>query len=124
MPPNALIGIIDDDADFLAAISSLVRSLGCKVEGFNSAELFFDRGRVADFSCVISDIHMPKTDGFELTRILRRMLQDLPIILMTGRTGPDTERKAYNCGATVVMSKPFGFEDLTASFQRIGIMRK
>ncbi len=122
MPPTALIGIVDDDAEFLAALSSLVRSLGCKVESFSSAELLIDRANLFDFACVISDIHMPRMDGLELTRILRRTAQELPIILMTGRGAPELEKKAYSCGARSVVTKPFGFDELATSLKEIGVL--
>lgn len=122
MPPNTLIAIVDDDTDFLAALTSLVRSLGCKVESFSSVEAFFDRARAADFSCVISDINMPNMDGLELAQTVRKSQQDLPIMLMTGCAGPYLERRAYDCGATAFVCKPFGFKDLMAGFRQLGLM--
>jgi len=124
MPPTALIGIVDDDAEFLAALSSLVRSFGCKVESFSSAERLINRANLLDFACVISDINMPEMNGLELTSILRRTHTDhqLPIILMTGRDAPELERKAHNCGASVIVAKPFGFDELATSLKQIGVL--
>ncbi|EJJ28829.1 response regulator [Rhizobium sp. CF142] len=122
MPPTKLIGIVDDDVEFLAALGSLVRSLGCKVESFSSAELLIDRANFLDFACVISDINMPKVDGVELIDILRRKAEDVPIILMTGRGAPELEEKAYSCGARGFVTKPFGFEELASSLKEIGVL--
>lgn len=123
MPPAALVAIVDDDADFLAALGSLVRSLGYRVESFGSAEALIDRAKLSDFACVISDIHMPKMDGLELTAILRRTAQELPIILMTGRAAPELEKQAHSCGAHSLVTKPFGFDELAASLKEIGVLR-
>ncbi|AYG64642.1 MULTISPECIES: response regulator [unclassified Rhizobium] len=122
MPPIALIGIVDDDAEFLAALGSLVRSLGCEVECFSSAELLVNRANLPDFACVISDINMPKVDGLELIDILRHKAEELPIILMTGRGASDLEEKAYGCGARGFVTKPFGFEELASSLMEIGVI--
>jgi FixJ family two-component response regulator len=122
MPPNALIGIVDDDAEFLAALSSLVRSLGCKVESFSSAERLIGRPNLLDFACIISDINMPRMGGLELTNILRRTAQELPIILMTGRDVPELEKKAYICGARGFVTKPFGYGELATSLKEFGVL--
>lgn len=122
MPPTALIGIVDDDAEFLAALGSLVRSLGCKVESFSSAELLINRANLLDFACVISDINMTKVDGLELIDILRHRAAELPIILMTGRGAPELEEKAYSRGARGFVTKPFGFEELASSLREIGLI--
>ena len=122
MSPAALIGIVDDDAEFLAALSSLVRSLGCKVESFSSAELLIDRSNLLDFACIISDINLTKMNGLELTGILRRTAQDLPIILMTGRDVPELEKKAYICGARSFVTKPFGYGELATSLKEFGVL--
>lgn len=121
-PATALVGIVDDDAEFLAALASLVRSLGCKVESFRSAELLMDRANLLDFACIISDINMPRMDGFELAGILRRTALEVPVILMTGRGSPELEEKAYSCGARGVVTKPFGFAELAVSLKEIGVL--
>lgn len=122
MPSTALIGIVDDDAEFLAALDSLVRSLGCKVECFSSAELLINRADLMDFACVISDVNMPKVDGLELIDILRGKARDLPIILMTGRGAREMEERAYKSGARGFVTKPFGFEELASSLKEIGVI--
>lgn len=122
MPPNTLIGIVDDDAEFLAALGSLVRSFGCNVESFGSAELLINRANLLDFSCIISDINMPKMGGLELIDILRHKAEELPIILMSGRSAPELKEKAYSCGACGFVTKPFGLEELASSLKEIGVI--
>lgn len=122
MPRSVLIGIVDDDAEFLAALGSLVRSLGCKVETFSSGADLIGRANLSDFGCIISDINMPRMDGIELMGILRRTAEGLPIILMTGRDAPDLEKKAYSCGARGFVTKPFGFDELAKSLKELGVV--
>ncbi len=119
MPPQRpLIGIVDDDADIPAALSSLVRSLGYRAECFTSAEQLLGRADLSSFSCVISDVHMPTMDGLELTRRLRERAEGLPVILMTGRSEPGLEERAYESGAMSFVSKPFTFEDLSQNLHK------
>lgn len=122
MPSTALIGIVDDDAEFLAALGSLIRSFGCKVESFDSAELLINRANLLDFDCIISDINMPNLGGLELIDFLRHEAEELPIILMSGRGAPELKEKAYSSGACGFVTKPFGFEELALSLREVGIV--
>jgi FixJ family two-component response regulator len=118
MPPRPLIGIVDDDADMPAALSSLVRSLGYGAECFTSAQQLLDRQDLEEFSCVISDIHMPMMDGLELARRLSELATGLPVILMTGRSEPGLKEQAYSSGAMSFVTKPFSFEDLSDNLHK------
>lgn len=50
--------------------------------------------------------------------------RDLPVILMTGRTEPDLEQKAYAGGAISVVAKPFSFEELCTNLDKAGNHRR
>ncbi|CDM62573.1 MULTISPECIES: response regulator transcription factor [Rhizobium] len=115
MPSRPLIGIVDDDADILAALSSLVRSLGYCAECFSLASQLLDHSDLDTFSCVLSDIHMPMMSGLALTLRLREVAPGLPVILMTGRTDPHLEERAYGCGAISFIAKPFSLDVLAAN---------
>ncbi|TWF52267.1 response regulator transcription factor [Neorhizobium alkalisoli] len=118
MPSTQIIGIVDDDEDLPAALSSLVRSLGYGAECFSSASALLARKDLDTFSCVISDIHMPVMDGIALAQKLGEIAADLPVILMTGRNEEGLERKAYAAGAICFMPKPFSFDDLSRSLDK------
>src|SRR4051812_35026363 len=113
MPTKPVIGIVDDDVEILAALSSLVRSLGYDADCFTSAGQLLDRQDFSDFSCVISDVHMPSMDGLELARTLNHLASGLPVILMTGRAEPGLQDKARANGAMSFVIKPFGIGDLS-----------
>lgn len=58
---------------------------------------------------VITDVFMPRIDGFELTRKIRsdRRLRHLPIIILTAVTGEDKKLKGLGKGADLYLTKPF-----------------
>lgn len=58
---------------------------------------------------VITDIRMPRMDGFELIRLIRadRAHAATPIIVVTADTDPETPERASRLGADAVFSKPF-----------------
>ena len=69
---------------------------------------------------VVSDIEMPRMDGFSLTRRIRDnpVLKDLPVILFSSLISKDNEKKGVQVGATAQISKP-KWEDLTATLTEV-----
>lgn len=59
-------------------------------------------------SAVITDIEMPRMDGFRLTQQIRedQVLKDLPVILFSSLVSKDNEKKGRQVGATAQISKP------------------
>ena len=58
---------------------------------------------------VITDLHMPDLDGFELTRRIKQRLPQtgfVPIVILTADTNPEVERHALSSGALDFLSKP------------------
>lgn len=113
-----LIGIVDDDPDIPAALASLIRSLGYEAVCFSSAEALLSSKEVHRFRCVISDIHMPNLSGLDLIPLLKKLRPDLPIILMTGRFEQSLADRASLAGAAILVTKPFGLDDLLETISR------
>src|SRR6476660_6709076 len=68
---------------------------------------------------VLADLDMPRMTGAELARAIRGEVQwnDIPVMLITGKSKPADAVRAYEAGADDVILKPFHFEVL---FARIG----
>ena len=69
---------------------------------------------------MVSDIEMPRMDGFTLTRRIREhaVLRELPVILFSSLISKDNEKKGKQVGATAQISKP-QWEDLTATLTHV-----
>ena len=76
--------LIDDDKDLLKATKQTLELAGFSVSTFSAAtEALKDLS--AEFSgVVVSDIRMPHVDGLQLFDRIRRLDEDLPVILITG----------------------------------------
>jgi len=108
MATGEMISIVDDDPSMREMLGSLLRSLGYNARAFASGEEFLASDDFERFACVVSDIHMPGMDGFELKRRLdEKSVDSLPVILITARTECDIERRALSCGAVGFLRKPF-----------------
>jgi len=74
---------------------------------------------------MLLDIEMPRMDGFEVTRLVRstQRLKDLPIVMITSRTGEKHRERALTMGADNYLGKPYQEDvlvDLVRSLLRRG----
>ena len=102
-----MISIIDDDRIVREAVGDLVQSLGHEVATFDSAEEFLDSGRLAETSCLITDLQLPGLGGLELQTKLLADGYSLPIIFITAFPREKFRRQAMNAGAVGFLNKPF-----------------
>jgi len=116
--PAPLIAIIDDDASLCKALVGLVRSLGYRAAGFNSAEEFLSAGKTGETTAIVTDIQMPGLSGIELKQRLAQDGCTAPVIMITARTEQGLRDRAFASGAVCVLQKPFEAEALIACLEK------
>ncbi|GAB3908429.1 two-component regulator propeller domain-containing protein [Mucilaginibacter boryungensis] len=117
--------LIEDDDDLRQYLSGLL-SADYKVLQANNGEaaLAIVLKEVPDF--IVSDIMMPKMDGFAFLKALRDhpLTSHIPLIFLTAKTDPDTEIAAYERGADAFMTKPFTAKLLRSRIKTMMEQRK
>ena len=72
---------------------------------------------------VAMDIHMPRLDGLEATRILRSetdpRLASIPVIALTALAMPGDRERSLEAGANDYLSKPFSLKELTGRIEKL-----
>ncbi len=111
-----LVCIVDDEACVRESLSSLIRSVGYRAEGYASAESYLARGDSGETACLILDVRLAGMDGLTLQR---RLAADArrhpPIVFISGHaTGKDVAW-ALHRGAVGFLRKPFSDESLLAA---------
>jgi len=117
----ARILVIDDQRTNAEIVSALLRNLGYEVELALDAEAGLEVVRSKAPDLVISDILMPRMDGYEFCRRLRASPATalLPVILVTS-ADPQTERvKGIEAGADDFIGKPVNWAELFARVKRL-----
>jgi FixJ family two-component response regulator len=109
---------VDDDFRIRESIESLVESAGFAPLVFSSAEEFLQSGKLAEATCLITDVRMPGMDGIELQRRVRLVRPELPIIFITAHYDDEIRRRALGGGAVEFLYKPFDGEDLLRAIDR------
>jgi len=63
-------------------------------------------------SIVVTDLHMPNMDGFELLAHMSAKYPDIPVIVLTAYSTPQSKQRVLDTGAEAFIEKPFVVEDL------------
>jgi class 3 adenylate cyclase len=117
----ARILVVDDQRTNAEMVSGLLRNLGYEVEVAMDGEGALEAVRSRGTDLVISDILMPRMDGYELCRRLRASAATtlLPVILITA-ADPQTERvKGIEAGADDFIARPVNWAELFARVKRL-----
>lgn len=114
----SIVFVVDDDPAVLEALSSLLRSVGLRVETFNSAADFLCRKPVDEPSCLVLDVGLPGLSGMELQRELAATHRSIPIIFITGQGDIPMTVRAMKAGAVEFLTKPFRERDLLDSIMQ------
>jgi len=106
--------IVDDDREMLL---SLKEGLERYFESFRvlTAEdgvIAMEMLKKSTVSLVVSDLKMPRMDGFSLLAHIMEYYPDIPVVIITGYSTPEMERLAREGGAVGYIGKPFMIEDL------------
>ena len=110
--PAATVFVVDDDASVRAALASLIRSAGLKVETFASAREFLARAPAGVPSCLVLDLRLPGLSGLDLQSRMGELNLEIPIVFITGHGDIPSSVRAMKAGAVEFLTKPFLDRDL------------
>ena len=112
---RSLVSVVDDDAFVREALPDLLKELGYLSQAFSSAEAFLSSSAVADTSCLILDVAMPRMTGPELHRELIRRRQAIPVIFVTAIRDEALRPRLLAEGAVDCLFKPVSEQALIAA---------
>jgi two-component system chemotaxis response regulator CheY len=102
--------IVDDDPSIRRLIATTLEDVsGFRLEEAADGEEAVERALDAEPEIVFLDLEMPRVNGIETCRRLRRepTLVDVTIVVLTGDSGEVAERSAQAAGADLFLTKPF-----------------
>ena len=112
--------LIDDDKNILTSVSMLLETEGYKVKTFTDGESGLEAILENNPDIAIVDIKMPRLDGIELLKKLRKT-SDMPVIFLTSKDTEIDELLGLKVGADDYITKPFSQKILV---ERIRILIK
>lgn len=104
--------LIDDNIDFLNVYSKILRKNGYKVTSISNPEIALSMFKKKSFSLAIIDMVMPKINGLEMLKKVKKISFETDIIILTGEGSIDTAVNAMKNGAYTYLTKPINIERL------------
>jgi len=103
--------VVDDDERIRNLLSQYLIKEGFIVSTANGADVARKKIQLVKFDLIILDIMMPGDDGLTLTQEIRNN-SDIPIILLTAKSGTDSKIEGLEIGADDYLTKPFNPKEL------------
>ncbi len=111
--------IVEDDASIAKGLKQNLSFEGYSVfvapDGERGLELSLDKAP----DLILLDVMMPKMNGFEVLRELRRREVDVPVIMLTAKGEEMDKVRGLDLGADDYVTKPFGLQELLARIQAV-----
>ncbi|NOS80575.1 MAG: response regulator [Nitrospira sp.] len=112
--------LVDDSLSIRKFVSRMLESSGYRVETAVDGEDGLRKASVKNYRLIITDLEMPKLNGYEVIQGLRSrpQTQQTPIIVMTSRAGDKHRQMAINIGASSYIAKPVDERALIQEVER------
>lgn len=112
---------VDDSPSMRALLRHALSGEGYQIAAAEDGVDALERIDAAAPDLVITDINMPRMDGFGLIEALRRQPghRNLPILVLTTESSDEKKARAREAGATGWIVKPFNPEKLAAAIRRV-----
>ena len=111
---NPLVLIVEDHADTREMLRILLNMIGCRVIEAEDGEQAMSVAEKGHPDLILLDVKMPLLDGLTVARLIRShaVLNQVPIVLMTGMDTPQFHREALSAGCNDYLIKPIDFDRL------------
>ncbi len=110
---------VDDDPFIRALLAEIMVKLGHECDVAEDGLAALDKLAAGSYTIVITDIKMPRLDGFELTKRIKEKYSDTDIIVITAYSADYKYTDVIRAGASDFISKPFNVDELEAKFNRV-----
>jgi DNA-binding response OmpR family regulator len=118
----AKILVVEDDQDLNRIITKSLRDRGYDVTSAVNGLDALEKTEGVKFDMILTDIMMPKMDGFELAESIRAVDREIPIVFMTAKDDKPSKMLGYSIGVDDYIVKPF---DIDIIIMKIGaILRR
>jgi DNA-binding NtrC family response regulator len=123
-----IVLVVDDESSIRRNVADLLSPLGYSVELAEDGEVAISKFSHISPDIVILDINMPNMDGMEVLREIKKIDEDIPIIMFTAFGTCERAINAMKCGAFDYIEKPFELDEflliIDRAFQYSGLLNE
>jgi two-component system response regulator FlrC len=110
--------VVEDDAAMREMLLDQLESWGYEAAPAESVERALHILEADAVDVVLSDLHLPPTDGFALLTAIQSRWPKVPVVMMSGFPTSDTRQRVLQCGALEFLPKPFAMRLLRDAVER------
>jgi two-component system OmpR family response regulator len=110
--------IVEDEPDLLASLAQALREEGYAVDTAADGEEGSYKAESADYDAIVLDVMLPKMDGWEILRRLRK-IKKTPVLMLTARDQSRDRVRGLDTGADDYVVKPFDLEEVFARLRAL-----
>jgi DNA-binding response OmpR family regulator len=115
----ARILVVEDEADIAMLLADDLRLEGHEVDVVADGQAAAESGRGGRWDLILLDVMLPRKDGFDVCRELRRAGVRTPIILLTAKSHEAEKIMGLDLGADDYVTKPFNPRELRARIRAV-----
>ncbi|NBA94760.1 response regulator transcription factor [Pseudomonas sp. R5(2019)] len=118
MPPSTpLVYIVDDDKELRTSLAWLLESVGVRAQCCSGADEFLQQYDPSQPACLVLDVRMPNTSGFQLQDILKARGISIPTLFVSAHGDIPMSVRAMQNGAFTFIEKPYNPQLMLESIQ-------
>jgi two-component system, OmpR family, response regulator len=110
--------IVEDEPDLLRSLAQALREEGYAVDTAPDGEEGFYKAESYDYDAIVLDVMLPKLDGWEILKRLRK-IKKTPVLMLTARDQTRDRVKGLDTGADDYVVKPFDLPELFARLRAL-----
>ncbi|MEO1448016.1 MAG: response regulator [Bacteroidota bacterium] len=118
---GARVLIVEDNLDVRAYLKDELLGLGYQVDEAGNGQEGLVRAKAQQPDLIISDVMMPKMDGFEFAQAIRSDMQSshIPLIMLTAKASDESKLEGLKIGADAYLTKPFNRAELEVRVSKL-----
>lgn len=106
--------LVEDELELSKALCAILKNSGYNTYPANDGIMAEDMLKKMSFDCVLLDIMLPRKDGFEVLKDMRKRGDMTPVIVLTAKSQTQDKVTGLDLGADDYLAKPFETEELLA----------
>ena len=111
--------IVEDEIRLAEALVQIMKESKYAVDAVHDGEAGYDHAMSGIYDVIILDVMLPKMNGFDVVRQMRKNKEHTPVILLTARDEITDKVTGLDCGADDYLTKPFAPVELLARIRAL-----
>jgi len=111
--------VVEDEIRLADTLGEIIKEQKYTVDIVNDGEAGYDCALSGIYDVIVLDVMLPRMNGFDVVKELRRNKNQTPVILLTAKGEVADKVKGLDCGADDYLTKPFAPEELIARIRAL-----